>query len=298
MIKSMQEILDKAADIKTKTVAVACAADVEVLEAIEKARKLNIVNAILVGTESEIVALLKKVDGNANDYQIIDESDPAEASRISVELVVDGKADMVMKGLVDSSVILRAVLNKEKGLRTGSLLSHATAFEIPGQKKIYYMTDGAFNVSPTAEDKKQIIQNSIAVANALGNKKPNVAAICAVEKVNPKMQATLDAQQLVEMYEKGEITGCVVGGPFGLDNAVSAEAAKHKGINHPVAGNADILLMPMIEAGNVFYKSMMFLAGAKSASVVCGAKKPVILTSRADTFETKLNSIALAALMA
>ncbi len=298
MIKTMQEILDTAAKIETKTVAVACAEDKEVLEAIENARKLNIVNAILVGKKEDIISLLKEVNGDESNYQIIDESDPAEASRISVELVVDGKADMVMKGLVDSSVILRAVLNKEKGLRTGSLLSHATAFEIPGQDKIYYMTDGAFNVTPNADDKKQIIENSLAVANALGNKKPNVAVICAVEKVNPKMQATLDAQQLVEMYEKGEIKGCVVGGPFGFDNAVSAEAAKHKGITHPVAGNADILLMPMIEAGNIFYKSMMFLAGAKSASVVCGAKKPVILTSRADTFETKLNSIALAALMA
>ncbi len=298
MIKSMKEILELAASKTTKTVAVACSADSEVLEAIEKARQLDIVKAILVGDKAKTEEILKSIGADASNYEIIDEADMAAASKISVELVVDGKADMVMKGLVDSGIILKAVLNKEKGLRTGSLLSHATAFEIPNYDRILYMTDGAFNVAPTAADKKQIIKNALAVPYALGNKNPKVAAICAVEKVNPKMQATLDAQELVQMYEKGEIEGCVVGGPFGLDNAVSLEAAEHKGITHEVAGNADILLMPMIEAGNVFYKSMMFLAGAKSASVVCGAKKPVILTSRADTFETKLNSIALAALMA
>jgi phosphate butyryltransferase len=212
--------------------------------------------------------------------------------------VSSGKAHMVMKGLVDTGIILKAVLNKETGLRTGSVLSHVAIFDVVNYPRLLLVTDAAMNIAPTLEQKKQIIENSLHVANGLDIDEPKVGVICAKEKVNPKMPATVDAGELVKMNENGELTGCIVGGPFALDNAVSEEAAKLKGISHPVAGKADILMCPNIESGNILYKTLGFLANAKSAGVIVGAKAPIILTSRADSEEAKLNSIALGVLMA
>jgi phosphate butyryltransferase len=203
-----------------------------------------------------------------------------------------------MKGLVDTSVILKAVLDEKIGLRTGNVLSHVAVFDVPGYDRLFYVTDAAMNIAPNLEQKKQIIENCVQVANALGNDNPKVAVLAAVEKVNPKMQATLDAAELIKMNETGELKGCTLGGPFALDNAISVEASKHKGITHPVAGHADILMVPVIEAGNMLYKSMVFFARAKNAGILVGAKAPVVLTSRADSDEAKLNSIAIGVLMA
>jgi phosphate butyryltransferase len=298
MIKSINELVLAAKQNETKTLVVACAADEHVLQAVEMARQEDIINGILVGEQDKITAILKDLNYNPSDYEIIDESDKEQACLKAVKLVSSNPSYFLMKGLVDTSIILRAALNKEFGLRTRNRISHVSVMEVPTHDKLIFMSDGAMNIAPTLDEKRQIIENSVTIAHSLGIKTPNVGIIGAVEKVNPQMEATLDAAELVKMNEQGIIDGCHVAGPFAIDNAISIEAAKHKGITSPVAGNVDILIMPRIESGNVFYKTMMFLAGAKSASVIAGAKKPIVLTSRADSKESKFYSIALAALVA
>ena len=297
-MRNFEEVVKFARERGPKKISVACCQDKEVLLAVEMARKEGIANAILVGDMAKTEPIAKELGIDLSNYELINKEDLVEASRTAVELVSTGKADMVMKGMVDTSIVLKAVLDKEIGLRTGKVLSHAAVFDIEGFDRLFFLTDAAMNLAPDVNAKKQIIENTVAVAHALDIEKPNVACLCAKEKVNPKMKDTVEAAELQEMCEKGEITGCVVGGPFALDNAVSVEAAEHKGVTHPGAGKADILLVPDIEAGNVLYKSMVFFAGAKNAGVIVGAKAPVILTSRSDTEETKLNSIALGVLMA
>lgn len=298
MIKNMEEILKFAKERGPKTIAVAVAADLEVLLAVGKAQKLGIAEAILVGDKEKIEEIASTNDIDISMHKIIDEKDVKEASLKAVELVSSGKAHIVMKGLVDTAIILKAVLNKEVGLRTGNVLSHAAVFEVPNYERLIFVTDAAMNIAPDLMAKKQIIENVVEVAHALDIDEPKVAVVCAKEKVNPKMPPTVDAQKLEEMNKAGDIKGCMVGGPFALDNAVSKKAAEHKGISHPVAGCADILLVPNIESGNVLYKSMVFFSDTKNAGVIVGAKAPIVLTSRADSDETKLNSIALAVLMA
>jgi phosphate butyryltransferase len=298
MINSIQELVNQAKQIETKTLVVACAADEHVLEAVEMARSENIINGILIGNKNEIVKLLQQMSIHPNVYQIIDIEDKTAACLEAVKLVSTNKNFYLMKGLVDTSIILKAALNKEFGLRTNNRISHVSVMEVSTHPKLIYMTDGAMNIAPTLDEKRQIIENAVTIAHAIGNKNPHVGIIGAVEKVNPQMEATLDAQELVQMNKSGQIKGCVIGGPFALDNAINKEAAEHKGITDPIAGDIDILVMPRIEAGNVFYKTMMFLANAKSASVIAGAKKPIVLTSRADSKESKFYSIALGALVA
>lgn len=297
-MRNFEEVIKFAKERGPKVISVACCQDKEVLLAVEMARKEGIANAILVGDIEKTEVIAKEIGIDLSNYELMNIEDLTEASRKAVELVSTGKADMIMKGIVDTSIVLKAVLDKEIGLRTGKVLSHVAVFDVNGFDRLFFITDAAMNLAPDVAAKKQIIENSVGVAHALDIEKPNVACICAKEKVNPKMKDTVDAAELQEMYERGEIEGCVVGGPFALDNAVSEEAASHKGVTHPGAGKADILLVPDIEAGNVLYKSMVFFAQAKNAGVIVGAKAPVILTSRADTEETKLNSIALGVLMA
>lgn len=298
MIRHFDDILKYAKERGPKTLAVAVAQDLEVLLAVNEAKTRGIADAILVGDQEQIEEIAEKNFIKIDQYEIIDIKDVNEASRKAVELVSTGKAHMVMKGLVDTSVILKAVLDPEIGLRTGNVLSHTAVFDVPGYDRLILVTDAAMNITPDLKAKKQIIENAAQVAHALDIDEPKVAVVCAKEKVDPKMPATVDAGQLEEMNKNGEITGCIVGGPFGLDNAVSEEAAAHKGISHPVAGKADILLVPNIEAGNVLYKSMVFFSNTKNAGVIVGAKAPIVLTSRADSDIAKLNSIALAVLMA
>lgn len=281
-----------------KTVSVACCQDREVLVAIEMARKEKIIDAILVGDIETTKEIANSENIDLNNYKLIDIKDTSEASRKAVELVSTKEADIVMKGLVDTSIILKAVLDKEIGLRTGSVLSHVAVFDIDGYDRLFFITDAAMNISPDLNTKKQIIENACVVAHSLDIEKPKVAALCAKEKVNPKMKDTVEAKELEDMCSRGEIEGCIVGGPFALDNAVSEEAAKHKGMTHPISGKADILLVPDIEAGNILYKSLVFFSKSKNAGVIVGAKAPIILTSRADSEDTKLNSIALGVLMA
>lgn len=294
MISSMEAIRTAGKQQSRSKLSVAVAQDAEVLLAVDAAYKMGIASAVLVGDEAQIRDIAANLNIGLDSYEIVHESDKTEACRKAVKLVRDGEADVVMKGIVDTSVILKAVLDKEIGLRQSPVLSHVAVFEVPGYDRLFYLTDAAMNIAPDAETKKHILRNAVQVAHALGNDCPIAACLCAVEKVNPKMQATLDAAALVEANRSGEITGCTVVGPLALDNAISVEAAHHKGITDPHAGRADILLVPAIEVGNVFYKSMVFMARAKNAGVIVGAKAPVVLTSRADSDETKLNSIALA----
>ncbi|CEO36825.1 phosphate butyryltransferase [[Clostridium] sordellii] len=297
-MRSFNDVIRYAKERGPKTISVACSQDKEVLIAVDMAKKEGIANAILVGDIEKTNSIANELNIDLSGYDLIDEKDLTQASLKAVSLVSEGKADMVMKGLVDTSIILKAVLDKEVGLRTGKVLSHVAVFDVNGYDRLFFITDAAMNLAPDLQTKKQIIENACIVAHALDIEEPKVAAICAKEKVNPKMPDTVDAKELEDMCKNGEIKGCIVGGPFALDNAVSEEAAKHKGMDNPIAGKADILLAPDIEAGNILYKSLVFFAESKNAGVIVGAKAPIILTSRADSEETKLNSIALGVLMA
>lgn len=297
-MKKIEEIISYIKGKKKVSIAVAAAEDKEVLMAVDKAVNMGIATAILVGDEKSIKKEANEIGVDISKYEIIQKESMKDSSIEAVKLVSSGRCQILMKGLVDTSIILKEALNADYGLREGELLSHVAVFEPSNYKKLLLMTDAAMNISPNLEKKKEIIKNSIKVAKALEIEIPKVCVICAKEKVTQSMEATVHAKELEELNKSGEIKGCVVGGPFGLDNAISKEAAIHKGMDHPLAGEADILLMPNIEAGNVFYKTMVFLSKTKNAGVIVGAKSPIILTSRADNDEAKLNSIALSVLMA
>ncbi|WP_042678449.1 phosphate butyryltransferase [Anaerosalibacter massiliensis] len=298
MLKDFQDLLDLAKSKGPKKVAVAVAADKDVLVAIKNAKDLEIADAILVGDKEKIEEIGDEIQLDLSKFEIVDEKDPVEASRKAVSLVSSGKAHVVMKGLVDTAVIMKQVLDKEIGLRSGNLISHLAVFSVPTYEKLLIVTDAAMNISPDLNQKKQIIENAVSFAHSLEIEDPKVAVVCAREKVNPKMEATVHAKELEDMNKNGIISGCTVRGPLALDNAISKEASKHKGIEGPVAGEADILIVPTIEAGNVLYKSLTFLAKAESAGLIVGTSAPIVLTSRADTSEAKLHSIALGILMA
>ncbi len=299
MITSFDEVFERIKALPNKVVAVAAAEDEPVLEAVGFCRANGLADAILVGDEPAIRQIAKDLEMDLEGVQIIHEPEPAKAALIAVELVSTGKADMLMKGLIDTKNFLRAVLNKEVGLRTGNLITHVGVFDLPPYDRLIYITDAAFSMYPTLEQKVAILNNAVRLAHSLGNENPKVAPVCAVEVVNPDMPATLDAQALTGMNEAGEITGCTVYGPLAFDNAIDREAAIHKKIDHPVAGNADIFLMANIEAGNGVYKALTYTCqGERHGGILMGASAPVIVTSRADSFEAKVNSIALASLAA
>ena len=297
-MKKLNELLEKAKKRGPKKVSVAVAEDEVVLNALEKARKEGIINAILVGNKTKIAEIAEENNINLDNYEVIDEKSEYEAAKTAVKLVADKKADFIMKGKIKTGDLMREVLKEEYNLRTGKTLSLVSVFEIPAYHKLLVVSDAGMTIAPTLEQKVDIIKNSVLVAKmALDIEKPKVAILGAVEVVNPKMPATIEAAILAKMNNRNQIKDCLVDGPFALDNAVSMEAAKHKGIESPVAGDADILIMPDIEAGNIFYKAMVFLGGAKVASTIVGARVPIALTSRADSDEVKLLSLVLTNLM-
>lgn len=298
MSKSFDELISKATSCGRKKISVAVAQDEPVLEAVKIARERGIADAVLVGDEEKIREIAASIDMNLADFEIVNEPDVEKAALKAVELVHNKQADILLKGMLETKIFLKSVLNKEVGLRAGKMMSHVCVFEIEGIDRLLFFTDVAFNTYPTLEEKVNIINNSVEVAKACGIEVPKVAPICAVETVNPKMQPTVDAQALTEMYEKGEIRGCEVYGPLSMDLAIDEEAAVHKGVTNPVAGNADILLFPNIDAGNITYKILVRTAKVKNGNLLVGTAAPVILTSRSDDFETKINSIALAAVIA
>jgi phosphate butyryltransferase len=293
----LDSLIKKAAQVSSNTVAVAAAEDLEVIEAVIAALDRNIANFILFGVEEKINSIieLKKQKPISNNYlKVINANSNAAAAELAVKAVFNKEANVLMKGNIPTNTFLKAVLNKEYGLRTGNVLSHIAAFEVPGFNRFTIVTDAAMNIAPDLEQKAQIIKNAVSLARSIGIEIPKVAPIAAVEVVNPAMQATLDAALLTVMNKRGQISDCIVDGPLALDNAVSTLAAEHKGIHSEVAGNADILLVPTLEVGNVLYKSLIYFANAKVGAVIAGAKAPIVLTSRADSAESKLYSLALA----
>ncbi|AIW83446.1 phosphate butyryltransferase [Bacillus sp. TH22] len=291
----LEHLIDQAAGQPKKTVAVAVAEDHEVIEAVAKAIKLQLAQFRLYGNQEKIIGMLQEHGLQTSEHiEVIAAASSAEAAELSVKSVSNGEADVLMKGNIPTANILKAVLNKEWGLRKGSVLSHVAAFEVPNYDRLIFVTDAAMNIAPDVTQKAAIIQNTVEVAQAIGIDLPKVAPIAAVEVVNPAMQATIDAAMLTQMNRRGQIKNCVVDGPLALDNAVSQIAAEHKGIVSDVAGKADILLVPTIEAGNVLYKSLVYFANAKVGAMIAGAKAPIVLTSRADSAETKVYSLALA----
>lgn len=298
MIGSFETMLGQLRQRGPRTIAVAAAHDREVLLAAEDARQQGIAQAILVGDRRKMEAIAGENGIRLEDFTVVDAADPKAACAEAVRLVRQGEAQLPMKGFVDTSVMLGAVLDRENGLRSGGLLSHVGVMQVPGFRRLLLVTDSAMTIAPTLEEKARILENAVEAARALGIETPKAAILCAVEKVNEKMPATLDAAELTRRNEAGWLPGCLVKGPLALDNAVSPEAARHKGICHPVAGQADILLAPDIEAGNILNKSMEYFAGAEKAGVILGARTPVILTSRASSPRAKLYSIALGILIA
>jgi phosphate butyryltransferase len=294
MLKSIDDLRVLAEKVNRKKMAVVFAHDDHVIEAIKEASDQGFIEPILIGKEIEIKALVKQFNLK-KPYQIIAEDDGEKATRIAMDLINAKKVDILMKGLIDTKVLLKGVVNSEYGIKDATLLSHVGIVSFPTYKKVLFATDGAMNISPDYEQKILIIEAAVKLAKSLGYKNPKVGIVSAVEKVNPKIESTLDAQKIVEYYKNKEID-FIVDGPFAVDNLVSVDSVKQKGITSPVGGDADILLFPNLDGGNIFYKTAVFLANGRSAGIILGAKVPIVLTSRADTAEAKLNSIILAVL--
>ena len=299
MINKLDDMLKKLKGDKRVTLSVAAAHDEEVLLAIKSAVEMEIITPILIGQEHKIRKISKEINFDLDNVKIINKETIEECAETAVKLVSSGEADFVMKGLLDTSVILKAVLNKEWGLRTDSLLSHVMVYEIPSYDKLLVTTDGGMNIAPDYDQKVKILKNAIEATKPLGLKHIKVACLAAKEKVNSKMQATVDARALQEAGERGEFGKDVtVEGPLAFDLAVSKEAAKVKGFKSKVSGETDIMLMPTIEVGNGIGKALTYFAGAKSAGIIMGAKAPIVLVSRADSHQSKLYSIAYGSLIA
>jgi len=290
MLRTFDEVLNKAKDYGPKKIAVASAGAEDVLKAVEAARKEGLADSILVGDKKEIIQIANKRGIDPTNYEIIDLPD-------NVELVRNKKASILMKGMIGTARLLKAILDKEIGLRTDRILSHVYTLQIKGYDRLLTMTDGGMSISPDLKQKSQIIQNAIYYAHSMGIEKPKVAVVAALELVNPDMPATIDAACLAKMSERGQIIGGIVDGPLGFDNAISKEAAKYKGVESPVSGEVDIVVVPNIESGNIFAKGLVYLANAVPAGLLLGAKAPVVLVSRSDSAQSKLYSIALGVLM-
>ncbi|MBQ3663132.1 MAG: bifunctional enoyl-CoA hydratase/phosphate acetyltransferase [Clostridia bacterium] len=275
--------------------AVAAAGDDHTIEAVLNARKEGIVSPILVGDKKLIDAALNEFGATVPEEDIYDIPDIAESAKFAVQLVREGKANLLMKGKLDTSVMLRPVVNKETGIGKGGVMSHFTAFEVPNYHKLLVPVDGGMVTYPTLEQKKSIIENTVGALRAMGYDEVKVGVLACVEKVNPKMPETVEADELKQMNLRGEITGCIVEGPISYDCAVSKEIADFKGFHSPVAGDADVLIAPNIHAGNIMGKMLACTAGAKMAGFIVGAKVPIVLTSRGSSPLEKYNSIAIAA---
>jgi len=296
-LKSFDEIFKMAKGKEIKKIALASAADKHALDAVKNAIAKGIVEAILFGDQEQIKEIARQINFDLSKTKIVNESNPVRATSLAVAAIKNGEADILMKGNVSTGPLLKIVLDKENGLRKERTLSHVALMESPYYHKLICVTDAAVNVSPDLKDKVDMINNAVEVFHKMGIKEPKVAVIGAVEVVNPKMEATSEAALLAMMNKRKQIKGCLVDGPLALDNAVSKEAAEHKGIVSKVAGDCDIMLTHDINSGNVLYKSLNFLGGATAGAVIMGASIPIVLTSRSDSEQSKLCSIALAAAM-
>jgi len=298
LITKFEQVFDRIKSHPKKQVAVAVAHDPTVIDAVIMADELDITDYILVGDEKKIIELSNDAGFEIMKNKIYNEPNNIKAVNMAVELVKSNKADILMKGFVNTDDFLRGVLNRETGLRTGKIMSHVYVLESSALKRMLFITDGSVNILPDLETKCSIILNSIYLANIFEIEDPKVAITTAIELANPKMPSTIDAAVLAKMSQRGQFSGKIIDGPLALDNAISPWAAEHKGIGGPVAGQADIIVVPSIEAGNILCKAHVYLTGGNLAGVVMGASAPIVLTSRADTSQSKLNSIATAVLMA
>ena len=295
VLKNMNDLKRLLDGGTVKKLVLAAADDQHSLGAVLRAWKENIIDPVLVGDEAGIRSICASNNYDITGITIINEPDTEKAVETAVRMVHNKEANVLMKGKIGSATLLRCVLNKEWGLRTGNLLSHFALFEVDTYPKVIAVTDVAMNIAPKLQDKIAIVNNSVACLNKLGYKMPKVAVLGAVEMVNENMQATLDAALLSKMNQRDQIKNCIIDGPLAFDNAVSLESAQLKGIKSEVAGDTDLLLMPDIEVGNVLYKSLVFFAKAKVASIILGALVPIVLTSRSDSEQAKFDSILLAA---
>ncbi|MCL2684122.1 MAG: phosphate acyltransferase [Synergistaceae bacterium] len=294
MIKSFLAMIEKISRMRDSTMSIAVAQDKEVLEAVYEAATVARVRPILFGDAREIDRIKKEI-GFTAECRTVDESDDIAAAKAAVKSVHDGEADVLMKGLINTSDYLRVVLSKDGGLRSGKMLSHLAAFEIPGRGRMLFLSDGGFNIAPDLDEKKEILKNALGAMRKMGYECPNVAVVTANEQVNEKAIATVHADAIAKAAAAGEFGECVVEGPIAFDVAISTDAARHKRIESKISGCVDLFLVPTIEVGNVLGKCLSILVGAKMAGIVLGASAPVVLTSRAEDAESKLNSILLAA---
>lgn len=294
MITSLKEIVGLARNRK-KRIAVASAEDREVLISLSEAERHGMATFLLFGDALKIRETMEKNNLMFRNAEIFDAKTPEEAAYEAARSVSEGRADIIMKGLVDTKILLKAVLNKDLNLRGGELLSHVMVYEMRNYHKLLLLTDGGMVMKPTLKEKEGIIRNAKVLGDILLLNPMKVAALSAVEKVNPGLESSVDADALSRIFSEEE--GIVVEGPLSFDIAISAESARHKGVTGMVPGDADVLLVPTLESGNFLGKSFTYMANADSAGVILGARCPVILTSRSDSSEAKLNSIALAVLM-
>ncbi len=295
VLKNLDSLLEKARKKTVSRIVVVSAEDLAVLLAVHEAMKAGIVTPVLVGNSVKIQALLKEAGMQAEGIQIIDEPEPEKAAAASVKLISQGGGDILMKGMIATAPFLRAVLDKEYGLKQNGTLSHFALFQFGNYHKLLGITDAAMNIKPEFNEKIDILNNATSVMRRLGVEKPKVAVLAPMETVNPKIESSVHAAMMTMMNKRNQIKGCLVDGPLALDNAISMEAAGHKGIVSEVAGDADIILVPDLDTGNALYKSIGFIANGLVAAIITGAKVPVVLTSRADSEHSKLMSIALAA---
>jgi len=292
-VKNFAQLMELAQERGPKTVAVAAAAQEAVLLAVNEAEELGIANVILVGDRAKIERIGQDNDVNLGRLDIIHEPDPFQSALQTMALINEGQAQIAMKGAIQTADFLRAALDRNSGLRTGRLLSHVAAFDIRGFDRLILVSDAGVVVAPTLHQKADIVRNAIDVAHRLGIIQPRVALLAATEMVNPKIPATVDAAALSKMTDRKQIAGGIVDGPLTLDNAISGTAATIKGIESPVAGQADILIAPDIEAGNILAKGIIYFAQAYMAGIIVGARAPIILPSRSDTHEAKLIALSM-----
>ncbi len=297
-IRSLEQLKKYAMDLPSSVISVVRADEVETLAAVKEAVEGGMVECILVGPEEGIRKAAAEADFDISDIRLVNAEGDKESAAKGVELVRNGEAQVLMKGFVASSTFLKAVLDKEHGLRGEGVLSHVAAFDVPSYHKLLVITDAAMNIAPTLEQKKGILKNAVIVAKALGVEVPKCTYVCAKEVPYEKMPCTMEAAEMQKMADAGEFGDILFDGPLAMDLAVSPVAVKIKRIESKVAGDADVLLMPDIEAANVLYKGLIFLAGSELGAVIMGAKNPVILTSRADSAESKLCSLVLSAVVA
>jgi phosphotransacetylase len=293
-----ERLLERCKTIEAVPTAVAHPCEASALIGAVEAAQAGLITPILVGPAAKIEETAKAANVELGKFEIVDAAHSLDSAKKAVELVRAGRAEVLMKGSLHSDELLSAIVSRDGGLRTGRRISHVFVMDVPTYHKVLIVTDAAINIAPTLEDKVDIVQNAIDLAISLGLEKPKVAILAAVEVVNSKMPATLDAAALCKMAERGQIKGGILDGPLAFDNAISSQAAQTKGIKSAVAGDPDILLAPDLEAGNILAKQLSFLANADSAGMVLGAKVPVILTSRADSVRSRIASCAVAKLVA